>query len=207
MDKDISSTPVKTFTRIHLTPSTKECVCIIHGELIENCNYRLKLFQKDTKTSHCLLLEKWLKESICKEDCATHVCKACIRKFVQVEKKLNLLKGQFESTKQNLEVTHGKQAKKRLQSITEPCSKKTLFSGDETVENLKTLTSSSPVTDLCQQMDLTFHISAFKSPEAIFLVSIFCCEIYHLKSNIHIYINIIQQTMLLFISLNRYLFF
>lgn len=87
------------------------------SELTENCNYRLKLFQKDTKTSHCLLLEKWLKESISKEECATHVCKACIRKFVQVENKLNLLKDQFESTKQKLKVTHGKQAKKRLQTM------------------------------------------------------------------------------------------
>ena len=56
MDKDTSKTPVKTFTRIHLTPSTKEYLCIVCGDNIENNNYRLKLFQKDVKTSHCILI-------------------------------------------------------------------------------------------------------------------------------------------------------
>ena len=33
-------TPVKTFTRIHLTPSTKEFLRIVCGEKIENAQYR-----------------------------------------------------------------------------------------------------------------------------------------------------------------------
>ena len=45
-------TPVKTFTRIHLTPSTKEFLCIVCGEKIENAQYRLKLLNKDVKTSY-----------------------------------------------------------------------------------------------------------------------------------------------------------
>ena len=36
-------TPVKTFTRIHLTPSTKEFLCIVCDEKMENAQYRLKL--------------------------------------------------------------------------------------------------------------------------------------------------------------------
>ena len=47
MDK--TGTPVKTFTRIHLTPSTKEFLCIVCGEKIENAQYRLKLLNKDVK--------------------------------------------------------------------------------------------------------------------------------------------------------------
>ena len=44
-------TPVKTFTRIHLTPSTKEFLCIVCGKKIENAQYRLKLLNIDVKTS------------------------------------------------------------------------------------------------------------------------------------------------------------
>ena len=43
-------THVKTFTRIHLTPSTQEFLCIVCGEKIENAQYRLKLLNKDVKT-------------------------------------------------------------------------------------------------------------------------------------------------------------
>ena len=50
MDKTV--TPVKTFTRIHLTPSTKEFLRIVCGEKIENAQYRLKLLNKDVKTSY-----------------------------------------------------------------------------------------------------------------------------------------------------------
>ena len=45
-------TPVKTFTRIHLTPSKKEFLCIVCGEKIENAQYRLKLLNKDVNTSY-----------------------------------------------------------------------------------------------------------------------------------------------------------
>ena len=45
-------TPVKTFTRIHLTPSTKEFLCIVCFEEIENAQYRLKLLNKDVETSY-----------------------------------------------------------------------------------------------------------------------------------------------------------
>ena len=40
-------TPVKTFTRIHLTPSTQEfCALFVVAQ------YRLKLLNKDVKTSY-----------------------------------------------------------------------------------------------------------------------------------------------------------
>ena len=45
-------TPVKTFTRMHLTQSTKEFLRIVCGEKIENAQYRLKLLNKDVKTSY-----------------------------------------------------------------------------------------------------------------------------------------------------------
>ena len=45
-------TPVKTFTRIHLTPSTKEFLRIVCGGKIEKAQYRLKLLNKDVKTSY-----------------------------------------------------------------------------------------------------------------------------------------------------------
>ena len=45
-------TPVKTLTRIHLTPSTKEFLRIVYGEKIENTQYRLKLLNNNVKTSY-----------------------------------------------------------------------------------------------------------------------------------------------------------
>ena len=45
-------TLVKTFTRIHLTPSTKEFLHIVCGEKIENAQYRLLLLNKDVKKSY-----------------------------------------------------------------------------------------------------------------------------------------------------------
>ena len=56
----MAATPVKTLTRLQLTPTTKQYVCIIYGENIHNKNYILKLFHKNIKTSHCHLLEKHL---------------------------------------------------------------------------------------------------------------------------------------------------
>ena len=50
MDKAVTS--VKTFTRMHLTSSTKEFLCIACGEKIENAQYRLKLLNKDVKSSY-----------------------------------------------------------------------------------------------------------------------------------------------------------
>ena len=49
MDRDKTVTPVKTFTRKHLTPSTTEFLCIVCGEKKENDQYRLKLLNKDVK--------------------------------------------------------------------------------------------------------------------------------------------------------------
>ena len=48
-------TPVlKTFTRIYLTPSTKEFLCIVCVEKIENAQIDLqcKLLKKDVETSY-----------------------------------------------------------------------------------------------------------------------------------------------------------
>ena len=76
---------MKTITRLHLTPTTKEYVCIICGENIQNKAYRLKLFHKDEKTtSHCLLLEKHLNVSISNSVSTDHVCRSCIRKLTSV---------------------------------------------------------------------------------------------------------------------------
>ena len=49
MDRDKTVTPVKTFTKIHLTPSTKEFLCIVCGDKIENAQYRLRLLNKDRR--------------------------------------------------------------------------------------------------------------------------------------------------------------
>ena len=45
-------TPSNTFTRIQLTPSTKEFLSIVCGGKIENAQYRLKSLNKDVKTSY-----------------------------------------------------------------------------------------------------------------------------------------------------------
>ena len=135
MAKNDSVTPVKTFTRIHLTPSTKECLCVLHGEHIQRSDYRLKLFHKDIKTSHCFLIEKILNLSISKDESTNHLCRACVRKLVVLENKINSLKDQFESTRRKLETSHGKRARKRQQTSTESSSKKSLFSGVQTEDN------------------------------------------------------------------------
>ena len=127
MDRDKTVTPVKTFTRIHLTPSTKEFLCIVCGEKIENAQYRLRLLNKDVKTSHCLLLEKLMNITVPTTHFTDHICRACARKLSYVENKLNELKDMFRSTQQKLESSHGKTSKKRLLNQSEAGSKKTLF--------------------------------------------------------------------------------
>ena len=122
MDRDT----VKTSTRKHLTPSTKEFLCIFCGEKIENSHYRLKLFNK-VKTSHCLLLEKLMNITVPTTHFTDHICRTCARKLSHVENKLNKLKGKFLSTQQKLESSHGKTSKKRLLNQSEAGSKNTLF--------------------------------------------------------------------------------
>ena len=137
MDKNTSKTPVKTFTRIHLTPSTKEYLCIVCADNIENSNYRLKLFHKNAKTSHCVLIEKYLNVFITKDGFTSHVCKTCIRKFVTVENKVSALKEKFDATVQKLKSTHGKQSQKRLITNPDSTSKKSLFQPREHNENIR----------------------------------------------------------------------
>ena len=126
MDGNKTVTPVKTFTRIHLTPSTKEYLCIVCGEKIENAHYRLKLFNKDVKTSHCLLLEKLMNITV-STNFTDHICRACARKLSHVENKLTELKDKFIATQQKLESSHGKTSKKRLLNQSEAASRKSLF--------------------------------------------------------------------------------
>ena len=129
----MDETPVKTFTRVHLTPTTKEYVCIICGGSIHNRNYRLRLFNKETKTSHCELLEKHLQVTVSKSACTDHVCRQCVRKLTIVENKVSELKDMHIITMGRLQSSHGTKSKKRLSTDTDPSSKKTLFSPETPV--------------------------------------------------------------------------
>ena len=138
MDKNTSNTPVKTLTRIHLISSTKECLCIVCGDNIENSNYRVKLFHKDAKTSHCVLIEKYLSVFITKDEFTSHVCQTCFRKFVTVEKKVCALKEKFDATLQKLKSTHERQSQKRLMTNPDSTSKNSPLKPRENNENIRT---------------------------------------------------------------------
>ena len=122
-------TPTKAITRIQLTPSSKKTICVIRSIQIENTNFRLRLFHKDTKSSHCVLIEKNLQvEIINSASYADNVCRNCIRKVVNIENKVSKLKETFNTTRDNLEKSHGKETKKRMSQENEPFSKRPLFS-------------------------------------------------------------------------------
>ena len=127
------ATPVKTITRLHLTPTTKEYVCIICRENIQSKNYRLKLFHKDVKTSHCHLLEKHLNVSVSHSVSTDHVCRSCVRKLSSIDNKISELKVKYESTLERLQASHGKTSKKRLLAENDPSSRKSLFSPESSV--------------------------------------------------------------------------
>ena len=124
----MAETPVKTFTRLHLTPSTKQYVCIICGGNIQNVNYRMRLFHKETKTSHCHLLERHLNVAVSQQVCTDIVCRSCVRKLTSIDNKVSELKSMYDATLERLQATHGKKSKKRLSTDPDPSSKKTLFS-------------------------------------------------------------------------------
>ena len=115
--KSMDETPVKTFTRVHLTPTTKEYVCIICGGNIQNKNYRMRLFNKETKTSHCNLLEKHLQVTVSKSVCTDHVCRQCVRKLTTVENKVSELKDMHRITMGRLQSSHGTNQRKDFQQI------------------------------------------------------------------------------------------
>ena len=139
---------------MQLTPSTKEYICIICGESIPKTEYRLRLFRKDKKTSHCLLLEKHLKVSVSQSVCTDHVCRACVRKLTNLENKVSQLKEKCDATSERLQVSHGKTTQKRMLTDQGPRSKKTLFSSEPTV--------LQPHTDT--QTVSKFYYSSFNTP-------------------------------------------
>ena len=94
----MAATPVKTITRLRLTPTTKQYVCIICGENVHSKNYRLKLFRKDVKTSHCHLLEKHLNVLVSQSTSTDHVCRSCTRKLRSIENKVLELKEKNNAT-------------------------------------------------------------------------------------------------------------
>ena len=110
----MAATPVKTITRLQLTPTIKQHICIICGENILNKNYRLKLFHKDEKTSHCHVLEKHLNVLVSQSASTDHVCRSCVRKLCSLENKVSNLKEKYSATLERLQASHGKKSKKRL---------------------------------------------------------------------------------------------
>ena len=88
-----TNTPTKIVSRISVTPTGKTYFCIVCGLNITKQNYRLKLFHRDRKTSHCMLVEKVLNITISSStDFVDHVCKSCLSKCVTVDNKSICLK-------------------------------------------------------------------------------------------------------------------
>ena len=124
-----TKTPTKVLSRVHLTPTSKRILCVICGKQCKNKYDRLLLFNKDSKTSHCVLIEKHLHvEILSSVSYADHVCRSCIKKSVTIENNLSKLVHTFNATRESLETSHGKQSKKRMCSDSEPTSKRPLFS-------------------------------------------------------------------------------
>ena len=74
-------TPTKAVARVQLKPSSKKLFVVICSIQIKNTNFRLRLFHKDTKSSHCVLIEKLLQvEIINSASYADNVCRNRIRK-------------------------------------------------------------------------------------------------------------------------------
>ena len=88
----MAATPVKTLTRLQLTPTTKQYVCIIYGENIHNKNYILKLFHKNIKNISLSSIGETFERFSISVDQHNHVCRSCIRKLTSLENKVSELK-------------------------------------------------------------------------------------------------------------------
>ena len=129
-----TKTPTKIVSRISVTPTGKTYLCILCGFNITNQTYRLKLFYKDRKTSHCMLIEKVLNISISSStDFVDHVCKNCLSKCVTVDNKSSNLKEMYSQTREKLAQKYTRVSTKRLQSETVPSSKRPLFQHSEPI--------------------------------------------------------------------------
>ena len=59
-----NSTPIKEYTNIQYTPTTKKRLCVLCGKREENDNYRVRLFKNEKKSEACDLVEKLLSETV-----------------------------------------------------------------------------------------------------------------------------------------------
>ena len=99
-------------------------LCIVCGKDIKTSKERRKLFQKDSKTSLCLRLEKYVKASIslCFQYIYTnYICRTCIRLLEHVEKLETKLRGKFEATIRMFEAKYGRKKRvKNKRTLVEP---------------------------------------------------------------------------------------
>ena len=116
-------------------------IIVLHG-IKHSKLERLRLFHKDSKTSHCDLIEKHLQIKILSSaSYVDHVCRNCIRKLVTIENNVSKLVHTINATREILETTHGKQSKKRMFSDSEPTSKRPLFSTPDASQSHSDLVS------------------------------------------------------------------
>ena len=108
-------TPTKVLRRVVLTPTTKQCLCIVCGQNIADVKNRIRLTAKAKgaeKPSALADLEQFLLSQI-EEPYLTIICRSCHAKIVTANKKRSALISQFESTKKRVERSHGVLAAKR----------------------------------------------------------------------------------------------
>ena len=141
-----SATPTKETIVIKLTPTTKQFMCILCGEVKHNRKDRHKLESaKGTETDLFILIERLIGIKISPDGHSGMCCRTCALRLQTINRSLEKFKETYTSTQQRLEETHGHKVTKRLSSDrTGPSKRKALFS---VADNQEPTSAAEPIND------------------------------------------------------------
>ena len=112
------STPTKSFSRIALTPKSKNSICLQCGDFVDNADKRRKLFDGGEKTQICNNFDRIFALSS-RDSCAKIVyfsniiCRNCSDKNITLLKKVDLTQKTIVDTQDRLTKERGETVTKR----------------------------------------------------------------------------------------------
>ena len=133
-------TSVKETITIKLTPTSKQFMCILCGEMKQNRKDRQKLQHDGTENDLYCLIEKLMGINITVEGHSGMCCRNCALRLKTIDKSLQKFKETYDAVRKRLEVSHGHKSVKRMPTEHRDSSKrKALFAPGEHEEELDNL--------------------------------------------------------------------
>ena len=125
-----SATPTKEMIVIKLTPTTKQFMYILCGEVKHNRKGRHKPESaKGTETDLFIFIERLIGIKISPDGHSGMCCRTCALRLQTINRSLETFKETYTSTQQQLKETHGHKVTKHLtRDRTGPSKRKPLFS-------------------------------------------------------------------------------